>query len=575
MRNRLAGARQVKTIGANYSMISLLDLPCNRLTGVAPLPAKEPMTFVSERLTNLIHEWKVDTGTESLSDHNYISFALGKQVKTPTREVPSSQVSSKGWRTDARTLHALYLDFKLRNGHAQAACQGAEEFTTSYINDATQACDTTLRRRTTQRTRRMTFWWTNEIATSSRKCTRFCRLLTRARKRKSAHEVEACRKQYCKARRELRLAIDRRIKESWEKCAQVEFEPFRLGYKIVMGKLRGTAPPVTMSLPSPQVELIVDSLFPAVTKSLTCRPIRLNEDQDYPEFTSSEVQFAIRRATMKKKAPGLDGLNSTILGTLYLANPDRLRAVYNHCLREGVFPMRWKTARLVLLRKGNKPEGLPSSYRPLCLLDDVGKVLERLLAERLEDHIARTGGLSEKQFGFRKGKSTIGALLALTRMAKSAAQKRELCAAISLDISNAFNTLPWRRVMDALEKRNVQTYLITMIQAYFSQRWVCYKTREGCQRKEVTCGVPQGSVLGPFLWNIAYDDIFQLALPLGVSLIGYADDTLIVATAKTAIEIQASANDALETVSAWISGAGLKLSVEKTEAVLLTTRKAF
>lgn len=53
---------------------------------------------------------------------------------------------------------------------------------------------------------------------------------------------------------------------------------------------------------------------------------------------------------------------------------------FNACLKEGRFPAEWKVARLVLLKKGNKPEGLPSSYRPICLLDEAGKFFERILA---------------------------------------------------------------------------------------------------------------------------------------------------------------------------------------------------
>lgn len=69
-------------------------------------------------------------------------------------------------------------------------------------------------------------------------------------------------------------------------------------------------------------------------------------------------------------------------------------------------PTNWKRARVVLLRKGNKPEGEPSSYRPICLLKVVSKVFKSMLAARIEEHVELSGGLSPEQFGFRKKVST-------------------------------------------------------------------------------------------------------------------------------------------------------------------------
>lgn len=68
------------------------------------------------------------------------------------------------------------------------------------------------------------------------------------------------------------------------------------------------------------------------------------------------------------------------------------------------------TAKLIFLKKKGKPDNLPSSYRLLCLLDTLGKLLEHLLLARLRDEIERTGKLAKNQFGFREGPSTISAV---------------------------------------------------------------------------------------------------------------------------------------------------------------------
>lgn len=86
-------------------------------------------------------------------------------------------------------------------------------------------------------------------------------------------------------------------------------------------------------------------------------------------------------------------------------------STFNSCLKEGTFPKQWKQARLVLLCKGDKPENLPSSYRPLCMLDTTGKLFERIICNRIEEYYTTSqNGLSSNQFGFRRGRLTIDAI---------------------------------------------------------------------------------------------------------------------------------------------------------------------
>jgi len=84
----------------------------------------------------------------------------------------------------------------------------------------------------------------------------------------------------------------------------------------------------------------------------------------------------------------------------------------------------------------------------------------------------------------------------------------------------------------------------------------------------VTCGVPHGSVLRPFLWNAAFDTVFRLPLPDIVTVIGYADDTLVVSEGNTLSALEDCANAALSAVGGYIGNLGLRLAVDKTETVV-------
>lgn len=83
----------------------------------------------------------------------------------------------------------------------------------------------------------------------------------------------------------------------------------------------------------------------------------------------------------------------------------------------------------------------------------------------------------------------------------------DVALAVSLDIVNAFNTMPWDRIVAALEHFEVPSYLVRLIRAYLNDRWVCYTSKEGEERLPVERSVPQGSVLGPILWITAYDEV--------------------------------------------------------------------
>ena len=116
------------------------------------------------------------------------------------------------------------------------------------------------------------------------------------------------------------------------------------------------------------------------------------------------MERVFARLRGRPRAPGPSG----VYGRMWLAAApiigDRLRQLYTSCLREGIFPRSWKRARLVLLRKEGKPAKSPSAYRPICLLDDAGKLLEHIIAARIVRHLSRDGpNLSRGQYGFREG----------------------------------------------------------------------------------------------------------------------------------------------------------------------------
>ena len=103
---------------------------------------------------------------------------------------------------------------------------------------------------------------------------------------------------------------------------------------------------------------------------------------------------------------------------------------------------------------------------------------------------------------------------------------------VSLDIDNAFNTILWNGILEALEFFEVPPYIIRVIRAYLSDRWVSYTDKDGEGRWPVRRVVPQGSVLGPILWIIGYDAVLRCSVPPDLGMVCYADNTLILARGR-------------------------------------------
>jgi len=117
---------------------------------------------------------------------------------------------------------------------------------------------------------------------------------------------------------------------------------------------------------------------------------------------------------------------------------------------------------------------------------------------RLEDHITSRGNLSPNQYGFRKNLSTGDAVRKLDDTIAHATNDGKFCLAISLDIKNVFNSIKWPDILAALENWEVPSYLLLMFQSYFLARSGTVSFGSGSMEVEISGGVPQGFVVGPF-----------------------------------------------------------------------------
>ena len=136
----------------------------------------------------------------------------------------------------------------------------------------------------------------------------------------------------------------------------------------------------------------------------------------------------------------------------------------------------------------------------------------------------------------------------------------EVALAVSLDIANAFNSVPWGQVVGAMREYHLlPTYLVAIVEDYFRNRQLKFHNKQGASAAEGH--VMQRSVLGPLLWNVAYDSVLRAALPPSYHV--YADDTLVVAGGATWERAVCAANVAVACVVGSIRELGLRVAPAK------------
>ncbi|KAH7980927.1 hypothetical protein HPB49_020317 [Dermacentor silvarum] len=294
------------------------------------------------------------------------------------------------------------------------------------------------------------------------------------------------------------------------------------------------------------------------------------------DFRLSELRMVLD-TRRRRSTPGADGLTFQTLRNIDAAQIPSLMQEFNHVWRTGCVPASWREAVVVPLLKSGKPAGCIGSYRPVSLTSVAGKTLEAMALRRLEWIATALDTFAPEQSGFRRLGSTADSLSATLEESLS---RHEAGYLILLDVQSAFDGLPHATIIGSLRELGVTGRLLQYISCFLTNRTL--RVRVGgalSDPRGVFSGVPQGSVLSYFLFNLALSrlpDFIPRTTSLAVRLAIYADDIAIFACGPTEVGylVRASIQTAVDAVDKYLASIGLQLSTAKTEVLMVHPRAA-
>lgn len=316
----------------------------------------------------------------------------------------------------------------------------------------------------------------------------------------------------------------------------------------------------------------LNEYFHSVFSTPSASPSVINADNAANvNFISYSGVVAMLLNSKTKTSCGPDNIPNIFLRRFAESVAKYLLVIFRVSLLSAELPDDWKSARIVpIFKKGDRL--VLQNYRPISLTSSCCKLIEHIIAHKLNEFLEERSVLTNHQHGFRKGFSTTTQLVTIVHTFAACLDANGQIDVIFLDYSKAFDTVPHDKLIIKLRLVGIPELFISWISAYLLNRNQYVQVGEkqsGCL--PVTSGVPQGSVLGPLLFLVYINDIVNvISTPVQIRL--FADDCVLFRDV-TCISDQCDLNTNLGNVSKWCEQWGMLLNANKCVYLPITRKK--
>ena len=495
------------------------------------------LTFASEGVASRLVHCKIDGSLDCDSDHLPISVTIdwGWQPATPTRKRMWTKMDPSILR------HVVKEQLSRLDGTAEL---GNKESIDECVSSVIDALDAGIEASTP---------WSNPSPRSTsgfdQECKDICTQVQQLRRRWQRTRQDDDYEAYRKARNRKGRLIQKILRNTHRQRVEDASEsPSGLWKLVKWAKNRhDVTPSCTPALAKPdgklaqepeeKAEILRRSFFPPPLQAnlLDLEGYQYPPPIECPDITKPEIEKAVRRAS-PNKAPGADGVTNGVLHqTLDILLPS-LHRLFNACLQQGYCPVHFKEAVTVVLRKPGKDDYTqPKAYRPIALLNTLGKALEAIIANRLAYLADVHRLLPSRHTGGRKLASTEHAMHFLLQRIYQAWSEGKVASLLLLDVSGAYDNVSRERLLHNLRKRQVDQKIVNWVESFLSGRSTTIKLQEyTAPSAPIETGIPQGSPVSPILYLFYNADLIEACKTPDTEAVGYIDDVSILAIGPTA-----------------------------------------
>jgi hypothetical protein len=286
-----------------------------------------------------------------------------------------------------------------------------------------------------------------------------------------------------------------------------------------------------------------------------------------------EIEHAIK-SCQKNTAPGPSQINYTAVKWVWETNQDLLFYLYSHCLQIGHYPTPFKHSTTTVVPKPNKlTYENPAAYRPIQLLECFGKILDKIVARRIQHEVAAHEVVPLTQFGGRLHSSTIDAGLAFVQDVHDAWNHKQKASALFFDISGFFNFVNHDGLVARLTHYGFDKNTIKLISSFLKDRTTSLSFDGFISDPfQIQNGIPQGSPLSPILAIIYGSELQKLQSLIKRRIISFAyiDDGVLLTFSSTLDINVLKLQEAFGAVTGWLTENGLEVQPEKLELMHFT-----